>query len=401
MKQNSLTHRTLRHVRLTARAHGLTPLETPPYLVLHVSSSCNLQCEHCSEHAQLNQPDDLRKSELIKLSEELGKLESLHLTGGEPFLRDELPEICAQFSRQNALSSLSISTSGYHVARITRAVERILALTTLEQCTIELSLDGTADFHNRFRGDAHSFDNAIQSYYGLAAIARKDQRLKLRVVSTATRDNLEELERLSHYLYDRCPQLEQHKLQMLEGERRRAGLRAPDPDRFFQLERRVAQLWAARLGFSSQRLRNPLLSWAKARAFAAREQLVPCKAGVLSAVVYGNGDVAVCETDSAHPRLGNLREHSFRELWNSPQADRARGMIRARQCACANERCLAMSMLYQPAGLARAMVRDSLRDPPRALPAESPLAYSSSRPPAPAPVEETDKPRRRLPTLAP
>jgi radical SAM protein with 4Fe4S-binding SPASM domain len=399
MNQNSLTHRTLRHVRLAARAHGLTPLETPPYLVLHVSSSCNLQCEHCSEHAQLNQPDDLRKSELIKLSEELGKLESLHLTGGEPFLRAELPEICAQFSRQNALSSLSISTSGFHVARTTQAVERILAQTTLDQCTIEISLDGTADFHNRFRGDSHSFDNAIQTYYGLAAIARKDPRLKLRVVSTATRDNLEELERLSHYLYGRCPQLEQHKLQMLEGERRRAGLRAPDPDRFFQLERRVAQLWAGRLGFSSQRLRNPLLSWARARAFAAREQLVPCKAGVLSAVVYSDGDIAVCETDSAHPRLGNLREHSFRELWNSPQADRARSMIRTRQCACSNERCLAMSMLYQPAGLARAVLRDSLREPPRALPRESPLAYTSTTPPAP--LEEVGKPRRRLPTLAP
>ena len=401
MNQNSLTHRTLRHVRLTARAHGLTPLETPPYLVLHVSSSCNLQCEHCSEHAQLNQPDDLRKSELIKLSEELGKLESLHLTGGEPFLRDELPEICAQFARQNALSHLSISTSGFHVTRTTRAVERILLQSNLEQCTIELSLDGTAEAHNRFRGDGQSFDNAIQTYYGLAAIARKDRRLKLRVVSTATRDNLEELERLSHYLYDRCPQLEQHKLRMLEGERRRAGLRAPDPDRFFQLERRIAQLWAARLGLNGQRLGNPLLSWAKARAFAQREQLVPCKAGVLSAVVYSNGDVAVCETDSAHPRLGNLREHSFRELWNAPQADRARAMVRARQCACANERCLAVSMLYQPASLARALLRDGLRETPKALPAESPLAYASTRPPAPAATEEVGPVRRRLPTLAP
>src|SRR6185312_13811217 len=131
MKQNSLTHRTLRHVRLAARAHGLTPPETPPHLVVHVSSSCNLQCEHCSVHAQLNQPDDLRKSELFKLSEELGKLESLHLTGGEPFLRDELPEIVAQFTRQNSLATLSISSSGFYVARTTRAVERMLAQSSL------------------------------------------------------------------------------------------------------------------------------------------------------------------------------------------------------------------------------------------------------------------------------
>ena len=401
MKQNSLTHRTLRHLRLAARAHGLTPRETPSYLVLHISSSCNLQCEHCSEHAQLNQPDDLRKSELIKLSEELGKVESLHLTGGEPFLRDELPEICSQFVRQNSLANLSISTSGFYVARTTRTVERMLTQSALHELTVELSLDGTADFHNRFRGDPHSFDNAIQTYYGLAAIARRDPRLKIRVVSTATRENLDELDRLSHYLYDRCPQLQQHKLQLLTGERRRAGLRAPDPDRFFALESAITQLWAARLGYSSQRLQKPLLHWAKSRALSTRKQLVPCKAGVLSAVVYANGDVAVCETDSAHPRLGNLREHSFRELWNSPQAERARGMIRTKQCACANERCLAISMLYQPAEVARALLKDSMREQPQAVPTESPLAYTSIPPAPPQQSEAPPTPRRRLPTLAP
>lgn len=402
MKPNSLAHRTLRHLRLAARAHGLTPLETPPYLVLHISSSCNLRCEHCSQHAHLNQPDDLRQSELIKLSEELGTLESLHLTGGEPFMRDELPEICAQFIRHNGLRRLSVSTSGYFVSRTTHTVERILAHTDLERCTIELSLDGTLDYHNRFRGDRRSFDSAIQTYYGLAALARRDPRLRLRVVSTATRDNLDEIEQLSHYLHERCPQLEQHKLQLLQGERRRSTLRAPDPDRFFALERRIAQLWAGRVHQARSKVSAPVLSWAKARAFASRSQVVPCKAGVLSAVIYNNGDVAICETDSTHPRLGNLREHSFRELWSSPQAERARAMVRSKQCACSNERCLTVSMLYQPGELARAMLQDSIRERDASLPAESPLAYSSSSPPA-ASAEALEPicipPRRRLPTL--
>jgi radical SAM protein with 4Fe4S-binding SPASM domain len=372
-------------------------------VVLHIASRCNLQCEHCSQHARLNQPDDLQRGELVKLSEELDKLEALHLTGGEPFLRDDLPEICAQFIRHNSLVRLSISTSGYYVARTARTVERLLlAHPTLEQLTIELSLDGTSDFHNRFRGDTRSFDNAIQTYYGLAAVARRDPRLRLRVVSTATRDNLEEIERLSHYLHERCPQLDQHKVQLLQGERRRSTLRAPDPDRFFALERRVTQLWSHRANGTADKLSAPLLSWAKARAFAGRQQVVPCKAGIMSAVIYSNGDVAVCETDSAHPRLGNLRQHSFRDLWSSPQAERARAMIRTRQCACANERCLAVSLLYQPAELARAMLKDSVREPPHALPTESPLAYASSRPAPPAEPEQPAKvqaSRRRLPTL--
>ncbi|MEY4582904.1 MAG: hypothetical protein RL701_7607 [Pseudomonadota bacterium] len=403
---DSLGRKTLRHLQLAARAHGITPLATPPYLVLFVNSTCNLRCEHCSVHANLNRPDDLRLSELVKLSEELGQIESLHVTGGEPMLRDELATIASQFIRHNKLQRLSISTSGYFVARTTRTVERILNDPGLQQCSIELSLDGTAEFHNRFRGDNRAFDNAIQTYYGLAALARRDARLRLSVVSTVTRDNVEEIERLSRYLYDRCPQLEKHAVTLLQGERRRSTLRAPEVGRFLALEERVRALWSDRVRGPRNKLTEPILSWARARALSVREQVVPCKAGVLSAVVHANGDVAVCDTDSTHPRLGNLRELSFRELWNSPQASKARNMIKTKQCACANERCLVPSVLYQPAELARARIKHALREQPRALPSESPLAYSSCPPEAPAsspapaviPVAALTKERRRIST---
>lgn len=382
MTSESLANKTIRHLRIAARAHGLTPIETPAYLTLFVTSRCNLQCEHCSVHARLNQPDDLRLSELIKLSEELGQIEALHLTGGEPFMRDDLLAICRQFARQNGVRQLSINTSGYHVERIARSVEQLLSQTTLAQLTIELSLDGTAAFHNQFRGDVRAFDNAIQTYYGLAALQRRDARLRLRVVSTATRENLDEIERLSHYLYERCPQLESHAVNMLEGERRRSTMRAPELGRFLELTRRIQVLWADRERDLKQKLGEPVLRWAKAQALELRQQVVPCKAGVLSAVVHANGDVAVCETDSAHPILGNLRENSFRELWTSPQAQKARTMIRTRQCACANERCLAPSIAYQPAELARAAMKSRLREQPRPLPLETPLAYAAPKHPS-------------------
>src|SRR5262249_40153174 len=161
--------------------------------------------------------------------------ESLHLTGGEPFQRGDLVALCTQFMRQNAVQRLSISSSGYHVEQSARAVEQILKHDALEQLTIELSIDGSAGFHNLFRGDPRAFDNAIQTYYALAAIQRRDARLRLRVVSTATRENMEEIERLSTYLYQRCPQLDRHALALLQGERRRSTLRAPELARFLEL----------------------------------------------------------------------------------------------------------------------------------------------------------------------
>jgi hypothetical protein len=94
-----------------------------------------------------------------------------------------------------------------------------------------------------------------------------------------------------------------------------------------------------------------MLQWAKTRTAIAHRQVVPCLAGLLTAVVYSNGDVSVCET---HPPLGNLRQSSFREIWTSPAAQQLRQSIAARECWCTNEVFLWPSIVYQPLELARA-----------------------------------------------
>jgi hypothetical protein len=73
---------------------------------------------------------------------------------------------------------------------------------------------------------------------------------------------------------------------------------------------------------------------------------------MLSAVVYANGDVGVCEL---HTPLGNLRQKSFPEIWNSTEARELRESIARRECHCTTEVFLWSSIVYQPVSLARAM----------------------------------------------
>jgi hypothetical protein len=70
-------------------------------------------------------------------------------------------------------------------------------------------------------------------------------------------------------------------------------------------------------------------------------------------VIHANGDVAVCET---HPPLGNLRQKSFFEIWDSAEARALRARIRAKQCHCTNEVFLWPSIVFQPVQLARVLV---------------------------------------------
>src|SRR5207248_8427861 len=98
---------------------------------------------------------------------------------------------------------------------------------------------------------------------------------------------------------------------------------------------------------------EPMLQWAKAKTAAQKEQVIPCRAGVLSAVVYSNGDVSVCET---HAPIGNLREKTFNEIWDSPEAWSLRQSIARKECYCTNEVFLWPSITYQPAKLVQAML---------------------------------------------
>lgn len=63
-------------------------------------------------------------------------------------------------------------------------------------------------------------------------------------------------------------------------------------------------------------------------------QVIPCEAGRILGVVEDNGDVKPCEL---LPPVGNLREGSFTEIWNSEEALEARRKIQAKECRCTHE----------------------------------------------------------------
>src|SRR5579863_658298 len=93
--------RVVRHTRLTWKNLAFPHVSTPPFLILFINSICNLTCEHCFYWKSLNRRDDLTFDEIKALSEELGTIENLNLSGGEPFIRAEFADIVRLFIRNN------------------------------------------------------------------------------------------------------------------------------------------------------------------------------------------------------------------------------------------------------------------------------------------------------------
>lgn len=350
---NTLT-RVRRHLELTRRSYGpRTDPGTPPFLILFINSICNQTCEHCFYWRNLNRPDDLSVDEMKALADSLGPIDTLNLSGGEPFLRKEFADICRYFIRRNAVKQIYVPTNGSFADRTVAALTQVFEEPSLDLFAVEFSLDGLPAFHDAFRGMKDAFARAMATYRALADLKRHEPRLKLHAISTATANNLDEIRHLTQFLYRECPEIDHHNLALIRGDRKNPSLQGPALEAYGALYRELRELWAPRESRRYGASVEPMLQWAKTKTATARRQIVPCKAGVLSGVVYSNGDVSVCET---HPPIGNVRERPFPEIWRSSEAHAVRQAIRDKACHCTNEVFLWPSINYQPVQLLRAMV---------------------------------------------
>ncbi len=344
--------RVTRHARLSSQTFFHRPRRTPPFLIVFINSICNLTCEHCFYWKNLNKSDDLTFEEFKKLSLELGDIENLNLSGGEPFMRKEFAEIVNLFLTNNHVKEVYVPTNGYYTEKTETQLLELLNVESLRLFACEISLDGDEEYHNKFRGNPKSFAKAMETYDMLAELQKADPRLRIHCISTATHENIDELRALTTYLYDRCPAMDHHNLAIIRGDRKNPSLCAPILDQYTKLYKYIAELWRDREKGRHGAIVEPMLQWAKCKTIELETQYIPCTAGRMTGVVHANGDVSVCEN---HPPLGNLREKSFFEIWNSPEADELRANIRAKQCTCTNEVFLWPSIVYQPVQLAKVM----------------------------------------------
>ncbi len=83
------------------------------YKLIHliITEKCNLGCEHCLADSGNVLPDELNTDEMIEVVQQLNKIDykDIHIEGGEPFLRLDLPLILNEFK---TLENMTIITNG-------------------------------------------------------------------------------------------------------------------------------------------------------------------------------------------------------------------------------------------------------------------------------------------------
>ncbi|MFV2041141.1 MAG: arsenite methyltransferase, partial [Candidatus Hydrothermarchaeales archaeon] len=237
---------------------------------------CNLRCNHCLVDADAKGDDrELTLDDwklIIKGALPLG-LKRVFITGGEPFLREDLFDL-AEYVLVELGLELVILTNGTLLDEA-----RVMRLASLPGLTIQVSLEAASPEINDYVRGSGSFVLASQAVDRLIAAG-----VRTIVTSTATKHNLGEIQGLNEQLRTRGDVCHHILWVHLRGRARENNVAAD-----------ITDLAALMRGLNKRGAKNDNWDVIKARVGAnPGAKIDGCHAGVNSLSIGSNGDVYPC-----------------------------------------------------------------------------------------------------------
>ena len=140
----------------------------PTEAYLAVTFRCNCRCRMCDVWRK-NPAAEVEPSFYLRLPP---SLKLVNLTGGEPFLRDDLPDIAEAVSERCPGATLHLSTNGLATDRIVVASARVRRVN--RRVGVRISLDGLGAEHDRVRGVPGAFKKAKETMQALRKAGLRD-----------------------------------------------------------------------------------------------------------------------------------------------------------------------------------------------------------------------------------
>ncbi|MDO8599614.1 MAG: radical SAM protein [bacterium] len=291
-------------------------IRLPVDCVVAVTYLCNSRCTMCDFWKETRKPtvtlDDYRKLPRT--------LRDINVSGGEPFLHPQIVDIVRILHETCPKARITISTNGFLTDLTLKRVRAIQEF--LPSIGIRISIDGVDDMHERVRRIPQALEKDLETLRQLKAIGITD----LGLAYTMSEENAEHLTKV-------------YELARTEGVDFTSAV-AQSSDFYFggkQIERRAAADAIARefdAVIASQLRSTRPKQWVRAfftnglKVLALENiQVLPTRAGTDFFFLDPFGNVY---PSVIHPaEMGNLiGVASFADLWQSPDAAKARAVVR-------------------------------------------------------------------------
>ena len=299
-----------------------------------VTWRCNSRCESCDIWNKTTENNDLTVEEVEKLCKSplLRNVRRVILSGGEPTLREDFPDLIAVMHNNLPNAYFGVTLNGLLPSRTERMIKQIVKDNPdIDIQNVGISLNGPKEIHDKSRGVPSSFDKAIETYHLIRHI------VPVRFSFTFLPYNIEYFQ----WVQDYAKQL---------------GTRAylcwtVMNDRFDVPQKN--------LNFFREGIKDYLRGYLKNRDFGFRicmsylydnfikENFMQCYAARQFFHLAPEGTIYPCNFKLNGNRiLGNIRTHSFEEIWHRPKRQGILGEIDRGECIYQNGPCGDSDLTY-------------------------------------------------------
>lgn len=280
---------------------------------LIITNRCNAKCHMCNIWKYPTKPEEEFKPEILH---KLPELSFCNITGGEPFLREDIEEIVNVLQKKS--KRIVISTNGYLTEKIIDTVK------TNKNIGFRISIEGLPAANDELRGLKDCFDHGLRTLLELQRIGLKDIGFGITISDRNAKDMIElyQLAKAMNIEFATAAVHNSyyfHKLdnEILEKEKVTACFKELIND--LLKTKRVKNWYRGYFNYG-------LINYIK-----GGERLLPCNAGTDMFFLDPWGNIRPCngmDSDSLDNSMGNLNEKSFEEIWHSDKAKKIRENVK-------------------------------------------------------------------------
>ena len=330
---------------------GVMKPPNPITLTYSVTAACQSRCKTCQIGKKYREnPDivkrDLRLDEIEKVFESLGHIYFFNISGGEPFLRKDLPKIVELACKYLTPAIIHIPTNALMPKCIEKTTKEILGIIDTFRSnaplTVKPSIDGIGELHDEIRGVKGNFDKLMETVERLLRVQRENKRLHVELGTVVSNFNVDHLDEIEDYVHSLGVESYRNEI----AEQRTEFYNIDDPitpsaETYEKLMRRFSnkikentnsKRKLARITEAMRLVYYELVP----KILREQRQVIPCYAGISNVHVNFDGEVWPCCVLGYDKPMGNLREanYDFQKLWHSEQADSVRKYVKDGNCHC-------------------------------------------------------------------
>ena len=319
-------------------------LELPKEVCIILTYRCNAKCNMCNVwHYPTKAGEEITVEDINKLP---SGLRFINITGGEPFIRRDIEDIIKAVRKKT--NRIVISNNGFFTEKIVGLCEKY------PDIGIRISTEGLQKANDEIRRIPDGFDRTLRTLLTLRRMGIKDIGFGMTVQDANCKDLLPlyELSDALGYEFATATLHNSHYFHKMDN-------MINDKDMVCnEFSKLISELLRSR---SVKKWFRAYFNYGLMNYIYGGKRLLPCNMGTESCFIDPHGDVLACNGMDLKVPMGNIREHTFDEIWNSEQANKVRSIVKSCPKQCWMVGSAAPAIKKHPYGPIMWVLRNKLR----------------------------------------